>query len=387
MSFNYYTPTKLFIGNEEKNISEIISLYGYKHVLFVYGKNSIKKSGLYDTITCSLNKNNILFYEVSGVSPNPKLELVVHTLKNKPKVDMILAVGGGSVIDTAKLLAVSYFYDGDPWDFISQKVVPQKALPIGVILTISAAGSEMSNSCVITNSELKIKKGFNNDLVRPQFAIMNPKLTYTVSKYQTACGIVDIMLHTLERFITKEESSLADEFGLSILKTVYRYGLKAYNDPTDYEARKAIMLASSFSHNGLTSIGRPFCFRAHLIEHVLSGVHDNIAHGAGLAVVWIAYSKFIYKHILDKYLRLAYEVFAIEPSGDEEKDAYLGIVKLSSFFNALNMPQTLSDLNIDHKEVNELIDLCTLNDTRVVNDVIPLRRTEFNEIFRLMEEI
>jgi alcohol dehydrogenase YqhD (iron-dependent ADH family) len=245
----------------------------------------------------------------------------------------------------------------------------------------------MSNSCVISNPELKMKNGFNSDLVRPKFAIMNPELTYSLPKYQMACGIVDIMMHTLERFITPYESDLADNFCIGLLKCVYKNGLIAYNDPKNYKARREIMLASSFSHNGLMELARPMCFRCHQFEHVLSAVHDEIAHGAGLAVCFPAYAKYIYKKspiAFMRFLRLAYEVFEVEPSMDKEKDCLLGIERLVEFFKNLNMPTKMADLGIDKSELEDLSLRVSWNKTRVIEDVIPLTYKEMREIYELM---
>lgn len=386
MSNLYYAPTKLYIGSEEERVGEIIKNMGYKNILFVYGKSSIKKSGLYDKVVKSLNDSNINFIEASGVEANPKVEFVREVLAKNFEIDFILAVGGGSVIDTAKSIAVSYKTGLDPWDFNSKKETPKSALPIGVILTIAAAGSEMSNSCVISNLSIPAKNGFNSDFVRPKFAIMNPINTYTLPKYQTACGIVDIMMHTLERYITPYESDLADNFCIGLLKTVYKFGPIAYNEPENYQARREIMLASSFSHNGLMELARPMCFRAHQFEHVLSAVHDNIAHGAGLAVVWIAYAKYIYKNEIafERFLRLAYEVFGIEKTLDKVADCYNGILKLEEFFKSLGMPTRMKDLGVDISELEDLSLKVSWNKTRVIEDVIPLTYKEMREIYELM---
>ena len=387
MSNIYYAPTKLLIDYDIHNIGNLIEEYGYKRVLVVYGKGSIKNIGLYDIVINSLKDKNITFFEEGGVEANPKVEFVRNVLKKDYDIDFILAIGGGSVIDTAKSISVSYKTNIDPWEFNAKREIPKKALPIGVILTIAAAGSEMSNSCVISNPELKMKNGFNSDLVRPKFAIMNPELTYSLPKYQIACGIVDIMMHTLERFITPYESDLADNFCIGLLKCVYKNGLIAYNDPKNYKARREIMLASSFSHNGLMELARPMCFRCHQFEHVLSAVHDEIAHGAGLAVCFPAYAKYIYKKspiAFMRFLRLAYQVFEVEPSMDKEKDCLLGIERLVEFFKNLNMPTKMADLGIEKDELEDLSLRVSWNKTRVIEDVIPLTYKEMREIYELM---
>lgn len=384
--FTYYAPTKLYIGKEEEHVGSIIKELGFKKVLLVYGGGSIKKSGLYDVVMNSLKENGLEVIERGGVQPNPEVAWVRDVINSKLDFDFILAVGGGSVIDAAKSVAATYPSDLDAWEYSSRRVSPKKTVPLGVILTIAAAGSEMSSSCVITNPEIPLKQGFNSDLFRPVFSIMNPELTFSVSKYQTACGIVDIMMHTIERYITKEDSELADEFSIAVLRTVYNNGLIAYNDPTNYKARRELMLASSFSHNGLTQIARGSCMRAHQFEHVLSGVHTDVAHGAGLAVVWPAYCKFIYKNEVAqvKLARVAHDVIGIKDSGDQEKDALEGIIKLQDYFKQLGMPSTLEELGFKDEEFDDLVLKTSWNKTRTINDVIPLTHNEILEIYKLM---
>ncbi len=384
--YTYYAPTRLIIGREEQNTGKIIASYGFRKVLFVYGGGSIVRSGLYDTVKKSLLDAGLAVAEAGGVEPNPKISFVRKTLEAKPDADFILAVGGGSVIDTAKSLAVSMASGTDPWEFSAGRAVPEKALKIGVVLTIAAAGSEMSDSCVISDPDSKDKRGFRSDLIRPLFAVMNPELTFGVSKYQTACGIVDIMMHTLERYITDQPGSLANELSIGLLKTVMDSGLTAFEDPEDYEARKQLMLASSFSHNGLTSIGRGMCFRVHQLEHAVSGAFDRVSHGAGLAVCWPAYSLYIYRNpaVLPKFVRLARDLLCIPDSGDDEKDALAGILKLKKFFASLDMPVSLGDLGIDESEIPGLALLCSRNRTRVLEDVVPIGCDEMESIFRLM---
>ena len=384
--FSYNAPTKLFIDYDINNLGEIINSYGYKRVLFLYGGGSIKKNGLYEEIVNSLNKSNISYIEVGGVEPNPKVSFVRNVLEKNYEFDLILAVGGGSVIDTAKSIAVSYKKGIDPWKYNSHEVVAESSMPVGVILTISAAGSEMSSSCVITNEELKIKQGFNSEVNRPLFAIMNAELTYSVSKYQTACGIVDIMMHTLERYISSGNSMLAEEFAIGLIKTVVVNGKIAYHNPDDYQARKELMLASSFSHNGLTHVGKNYKMRAHAFEHIISGFYDDVTHGAGLAIVWPAYSKYVYKNPLltPLFARLAYEIFGIEKTADEASDAYLGIIKMEEFFKELDMPTRLEDVAINISDLERFALTLTKNKTTIIKDVVDIDYEASKAIFSLM---
>ena len=386
--FSYNAPTRLYIDYNLENLGELITNYGYKNILFIYGGGSIKKMGLYDKVVESLNKYGVNFIEVSGVEPNPKVEFNREVLSKNYEFDMILAVGGGSVIDAAKNIAVSYKSGIDPWKFNSHEVAPTKALPIGVVLTISAAGSEMSSSCVITNSEFETKQGFNSEVVRPLFAVMNPELTFSVSKYQTACGVVDIMMHTLERLVSNEASMLADEFAFGLLKTVVKNGTIAYNNPNDYNARKEIMLASSFSHNGLTNIGRGYKMRAHAFEHVISGFYDNVSHGAGLAIVWPAYAKYIYKNplVTPLFARLAYELFDVEKTNDLTSDAYNGIIKMEEFFTSLSMPTRLNHVGINTSDIERFTLKLLKGKDGVIKDVIDIDYNVAKAVFSLMFE-
>lgn len=382
----YNAPTKLFIDSSINDLGRIIRSYGYKKILFLYGGGSIKQTGLYQEVIESLLKNEIEYIEVGGVEPNPKLSFVEEVLAKNYDFEMILAVGGGSVIDTAKSIAVSYKTNINPWKFNAHEVTPEKAIPVGVVLTISAAGSEMSSSCVITNSELNIKQGFNSEVIRPLFAVMNAELTYSVNKYQTACGIVDIMMHTLERYISNEESMLADEFALALLKTVVKNGRIVYNNPNDYQARKELMLASSFSHNGLTHVGRKYLLRCHIFEHIISGLYDNVTHGAGLAIVWPAYSKYVYKNpvLTPLFAKLAYELFDVEKTSDLASDAYKGILKMEQFFKELDMPTRFEEVGIEETNLERFSLALTKNKTSVIKDVVDIDYDVAKAIFSLM---
>lgn len=310
----YYSPTKVYFGNYEEEVGKVIHEYGYKKVLFHFGKHSIYQSGLYQIVIQSLKQYQIDYVELGGVEPNPKIDLVrkgVDLVKTN-EVDFILAVGGGSVIDSAKAIACGAKVDFDPWLFSTHEKTPSVSLPIGVILTISAAGSELSNSCVITHPNLKIKNGFNSDIIRPIFAIMNPKLTCSVSKYQTACGIVDIMMHTMERYFVDESLTFTDEMAIGLLKSVVHSGKRVMENLNDEEARASLMIASSFSHNGLTGIGKTMYFSVHKLEHILSGTYDYISHGAGLAVLFPAWAKWVYPNLREKFDIFVTEVMQVK---------------------------------------------------------------------------
>ena len=387
INFDFYSPTKIYFGKDrELEVGNIIKGYGFKKILLHYGKSSIKKTGLYDKVVTSLNNAGIEFVELGGVEPNPKLSLVkvgVEICKSSD-IDMILAVGGGSVIDSAKSIACGTFIDVDPWLISNHTIKPEKALPVGVILTISAAGSELSNSCVISHDELLIKNGFNSDLIRPLFSIMNPELTYTVSKFQTGCGIVDIMMHTLERnLVDVGRNEFALNMSEGLLKAVMDAGSIAINNPNDYEARAILMIASSFSHNGLTGMGSVMYFTVHKLEHQISGLFDEVAHGAGLSVLFPAWAKYVYKDFIPYFSRLAYNVMGIDKNIKEIDAALAGILKIEAYFKSLDMPTTLHDLGIDFSKIEEMADRITNNDTITVPGIKELNKQDVIEIFNI----
>ena len=387
INFEYYSPTKIFFGkNREEEVGKIIKNYGYSKILLHYGKNSIKKNGLYDKVVESLKKEGINFVELGGVEPNPKVSLVSRgvELSRSEGVEMILAVGGGSVIDSAKSIACGFYANVDPWLFNAHEATPSKALPVGVILTISAAGSELSNSCVITNDETKVKSGFNTDLIRPLFSIMNPELTFTVSRYQTGCGIVDILMHTLERYLTDVGSNLFErKIAEGLMKVVLEAGKVVILDPTNYEARSNLMIASSFSHNGLTGIGAKMYFTVHKLEHEISGTFDEVAHGAGLSVLFIAWAKYLYKDYATIFSRFAYEVMQVDRTLDEETAALKGIYMLESYFMSIGMPVRLQEIGVDLSKIEEMADRLTKGDTVCILGIKNLNKTDIIEIFKL----
>ena len=383
LDFIYYAPTKVFFGKgRQKEVGKIIKDYGYKTIMMQYGKNSIKESGLYDQVIKSLTENEIKVIEMGGVEPNPKVSFVREAIKvaKENNVEMILAVGGGSVIDSSKTTAVGAVTDKDIWEFPTHKAVPENALPVGCILTHSAAGSEMSASAVLTNMELNMKRGFNSDFNRCKFAIMNPELTYSVSKYQTACGVVDIMAHTMERyFMPGEPTDLTDRIAESVLKATIRAAKTIMENPCDYDARANIMWASSLSHNDLTSCGRNYALPVHQLEHALSGEFDFIAHGAGLAVLFPAWAKYVYEKNIPRFAQFARRVWDVEET-DEKTMALNGIEKMEEFFKSIGMPLKLREFGID-KNSERLAELCTFSKTRTIKSYIELDFDIIKEIF------
>ena len=369
-NFEFYSPTKIYFGTDsELKVGQILKEHDAHKVLIVIGKNSVIKSGLLDRVVKSLFENGIDYVLLSGVRANPTFDLVEQGVKlaRENNVDFILPIGGGSVIDTAKCIAVNFDYYGDIKDFNFHVVPVNKALPLGAILTISAAGSELSNSCVIQDDETGMKVGFNSDLVRPVFAIENPELTLSVSKEQTAYGIVDIMMHSLERYFSySEEFELADEFALGLIKNVVDVGLLCHKNPTNYEYRARIMLASSLSHNGITSVGKSYTMYVHQLEHPVSGMFPNIAHGCGLAVLWPAWASYYLPYEQEKLAKLGRRVFSLNIVDDMEC-AKKTIECVKKYFKELGMPSSLKELGIKESDIDELVDRVTRKGTRIIS--------------------
>lgn len=383
--FNFVSPTRIHFGKNAMNfLSEEIK-NKYKKVLLVYGQNSIKKIGVYDAVISQLSSANVEYFEISGVRPNPEISKVKEGLKlvRENNIDLILAVGGGSVIDTAKSIAASFYYDGDPFDLNLHKVKPEKALPLGVVLTISASGSELSDSCVVMNDSTKVKQGFNSDVVRPSFAIMNPEYTYSVSKYQTGCGIVDIISHSLERYFSPSENlEVSDSLALSIMKDTIEAGKVAIKDPNNYDARAALMLLGAYSHNGLTSLGKEKQMPIHKMEHALSAYDIRIAHGAGLSILIPAWMEASYKNDVDKFVRFTKEIFGVEEK-NKINTALKGIALLREYFKSIGMPVSLKEVELSAKDIPTLVDMM-FADTRMIGQksINPLSKEDVEEMLR-----
>ena len=370
IDFDFISPTKIYFGNnKEELIGQICLDGGYKRVYIVIGQGSVKRSGLLERVLESLNKSGIKYQILEGVRPNPTID-VCHKGIEEARIfvpNLILAIGGGSVIDTAKNIAAGYFYAGDSFDFNLHKAKPKKALPVGVILTISASGSELSNSCVIQDDDKKVKRGFNDDLIRPVFAIENPKLSYSVSKTQTAYGIVDIMMHTLERYFNASSSNEpADGFAEALLRSVIKAAKTVIDNPTDYDARAVLMLMSSLSHNDLTSIGKGKMLFVHQIEHAVSGVYPEVAHAAGLAVLFPAWAKYYVNYDVDKFNALATNVFNLHKLNKLD-NAKAGIQEIEKLFASLDMPKSFKDLGINNVDVELLANIVTDDGNRIIS--------------------
>ena len=380
-NFIYYTPTKVYFGkDEEEKVGKIIKEYNPKKVLIHYGMSSAEKSGLLDKVEKYLDMENISYITLGGVKPNPELSLVRKgiELSKREDVDFILAIGGGSVIDSAKDIANGLANPlDDVWDYSIGVKKPSKTIKKGCILTISAAGSEMSNSCVITNDITKEKRGYGSDMNRMDFAIMNPELTYTVSKYQTACGAVDIAMHTIERFFCiGGDTYLTDEIALAIIKSTMKAGLDSYNNPYDYAARSNMMWASSLAHNGLTQCGRNFLLSVHQLEHELSGMYSEIAHGAGLAALFPSYARYVYKSNIERWTKYSEYIFGTT-------DILKAISLQEEYYKSLGMPTNLKQLNVKEEDLEVLAYKTSRSKTRILDGYMKLGYDEILDIFKM----
>jgi alcohol dehydrogenase YqhD (iron-dependent ADH family) len=388
-SFTYYSPTKVLFGRGcEQNVAEEIRAFGGKKVMVVYGGHSAEKSGLLDRVVRALEKAGLPYRLLGGVRPNPHLDLAEKGTKLALEcgTDFLLAVGGGSVIDTAKAIALGAANpETNLWNFWLQKAVPKKSLPVGVILTIAAAGSETSSSTVLTNQETGEKRGMSNELNRPRFAFLDPELTFTLPKYQIACGVVDIMMHTLDRYFTPTKGNeLTDEIAEALLRVVIRNGPKALERPGEYQARSELMWAGSVSHNGLTGLGAVMDFATHQLGHELSAMFD-VAHGASLSAMWESWAKYCYETEPERFARYARNVWGIT-CGDTEAAALQGIKKTVSYFKSLQMPVDFSTLGIgvqSEEVLRELADRCVFRGKRKVGNFRILDREDIYQIYRM----
>ena len=386
-NFTFNSPTKFIFGKDTENqVGELLKSYKAKKVLIHYGGGSIKRSGLFDRVVEALEQSNIDYIELGGVIPNHRDTLVYEgiDLCKKEQIDLILAVGGGSVIDSAKAISAGALYDGDFWDFWDQKLKIQETLKIGVILTIPAAGSEGSNSSVITKTEGMLKRGLNCDLYRPTFAIINPELTYTLPTYQTAAGIVDMISHILERYLTKTKNViLVDRLAESTMVSIIEAAKVVMKEPTNYEARATICWASTIAHNGFLGVGRVSDWATHRLEHELSALYD-VTHGAGLAVMFPAYMKYTIMEDIQRYRRLAIKVFDVKDNKRKPlKVAQAGIRALESFFKQIGMPTSFKDIGAKEEDIPKMIEKLKINVGERVGNFKSLTMEDAENIYRI----
>lgn len=377
-NFIYETPTKVYFGaGEESKVGKLVAAFAPKKVLIHYGGQSAEKSGLLNKVRESLRAENIDFVELGGVQPNPVLSLVRRGIElcRAEGVDFILAVGGGSVMDSSKDIANGVANpEVDVWDFSLGKATPAKTLHKGCILTLAAAGSEMSNSCVITREETQEKRGYGCSANRFDFAIEDPELTYSVSKYQTACGAVDIAMHTMERFFCPgSDTYVTDNIALAVIKSALRAGKDAYKAPDDYVARANMMWASSLAHNGLTQCGRTFQLMVHQLEHEISGMYPEVAHGAGLAALWCSWARYVCDANVPRFLQWATEVWGLETDPDNPMETVIRAIDLQEeYYKSIGMPIDIKALGVKPEDLPELALRCSRNKTRKVNGDRPL---------------
>lgn len=350
--FKYFTPTKVLFGkNTENKVADLIQEFGGKKVLIHYGGGSVIRSGLMQKVTDKLDTAGIKYVKLGGAVPNPRLSLVYEGIElcKKEGLDFILALGGGSAIDSAKAIGYGVMNDGDVWDLYDYKKQAKACMPLGVILTLAATGSEMSDSSVITKEEGLVKRGYSSDFCRPRFAILNPELTMTLPDHQTACGCTDIMMHTMERYFTNGGNmELTDSMAEALLRTVKENAKILARDPKNYDARAEVMWAGSLSHNGLTGCGNDGGdWMTHKLEHELGGLYD-VAHGAGLAAIWGSWARYVYKNCLPRFKRYAINVMGIAPNaGSDEEIALKGIEAMEDFYREIKMPTNLRELGVN----------------------------------------
>ena len=386
--FNYYTPTKVVFGkNTELKVADLIREFGGTKVLIHYGGGSVIRSGLMQRVTDTLDAAGIPYVMLGGAVPNPHLGLVYEGIElcKKEGIDFLLAVGGGSAIDSAKAIGYGVTNEGDVWDFYDYKREVTACLPVGVILTLAATGSEMSDSSVITKEDGLVKRGYSSDYGRPKFAIMNPELTMTLPDYQTACGCTDIMMHTMERYFTNGGNmEITDSMAEGLLRTVKANALILAKDPKNYDARAEVMWAGSLAHNGLTGCGNDGGdFMTHMLEHEMGGLYD-VAHGAGLAAIWGSWARYVYKNCLPRFKRYAINVMGVEPTGTDEEIALKGIEAMEDFYRSINMPTNMRELGISptDDELKTMAHKCAVGVGGASGSAMVLKEEDMLAIYR-----
>ena len=386
-SFNFLSPTEFVFGKErEKECGKYVRKYGGSKVLIHYGSGSVVRSGLLDRVKQSLEAEDIPFVLLGGVMPNPRDVLVYEgiALCKKEKVDFILAVGGGSVIDSAKAIAMGIPYDGDFWDFYSGRAQIRSAVSVGTVLTIAAAGSEGSGDSVITKEEGMLKRGAGSEYIRPKFSVMNPELTCTLPAYQTACGATDIMAHVFERYFTNTtEVEITDRLCEAVLITMVKETPRVIADPNNYDARANIMWAGTVAHNGIVGVGREQDWNSHGIEHELSGLYD-CAHGAGLAVIMPAWMEFVMHHNPMRFAQMANRVFGVPMNFENpEETAAKGIYAFRSFLRAIGMPINFEELGAREEDIPVLVEKFGLGEDGRTGGFVKLSSADVASIYKL----
>ncbi len=387
-NFEFRNPTKILFGRgAEEKVGVETAAYSQK-ILLHFGGGSIKASGLYDRVTAALKKAGVDWVELGGVKPNPRLSLVYEGVKlcRQHGLGLILAVGGGSVIDSAKAISMGAVFDGDVWDFYLGKGAPVQALPIGTVLTIPAAGSEASTGTVITNETGWLKRAVNSELIYPRFSILNPELAFSLPKFQVACGASDILAHLMERYFTNTtQVAFTDRLLEATMKTIIATVPQVLANPHDYAAWSEMMWAGTIAHNNLLNTGRTGDWASHDIEHEISGIYD-VAHGAGLAVVFPAWMKFTVQHDLNRFVQWAVRVWNVELDVfNPEATAREGIRRMEAFFRAIGLGTRLAELGIQADRLQEMAEKCTAGNTRTVGNFVKLDQKAVFEILSLTQ--
>ncbi len=385
-NFNFCSPTEFVFGRDRENeTGRYVKKYGGKKVLIHYGSGSVIRSGLLGRVKKSLEGEGISFVELGGVKPNPRDTLVYEGIElcRREKVDFILSVGGGSCIDSAKAIAMGVPYEGDFWDFYLKRSEIKSALPVGVVLTISAAGSEGSGDSVITQEKTGAKRGTGSDLIRPRFSVLDPALTCTLPAYQTVCGAADIMAHVFERYFTNTvEVEITDRLCEAVLLTMVKETPRVIADPDNYDARANIMWAGMVAHNGLVGVGRSQDWNSHGIEHELSGLYD-CAHGAGLAVIMPAWMEFVMSHNVMRFAQAAVRVWGCEMNFEKpEYTAAMGIRRFRKFLREIGLPINLKELGAREEDVPLLVKNMGLNGGKT-GGFVSLSEEDIAEIYKI----
>ena len=390
--FTYFAPTKVVFGKgAEGQVGKLCKEQGATKVLVHFGGGSAKRSGLLDRVCAALEEEGLPYVTLGGVVPNPRLSLVYEGIElcRREGVDFLLAVGGGSVIDSCKAIGYGLANDFDVWELFDKKRAAAGCAPVGAVLTIAAAGSEMSDSTVITKDEGELKRGYNSNYCRCKFAVLNPELTYTLPEYQTACGVTDIMMHIMERyFVNVETMTVTDTMAEAVIRDVLRYGKAALEDPRDYRARAEIMWAGSLAHNGLLCAGGPNGdWASHQIEMELSGMF-GVAHGAGLAAIWGSWARYVMDQKPERFAQFAYRIFDLPQTGDPTADGLRGVEAMEDYFRSIRMPVNLRELGVGElteEQIDELAEKCTYFGRRTIGQFKVLGKEDIKAIYRMAQ--
>ena len=385
--FSFYTPTRIIFGRGvTDHVGENLQQAGYKRCLVVYGGGSVVKNGVLGRVKASLDAVGVEHVELGGVRPNPEIASVREgiELALASDVDLILPVGGGSVIDCAKAIALGIKYDGDVWDIFRKRAKPAGRVPVACVLTIPASGSEASNSCVISNDAEHLKCGCNTDLNRPVMSFMDPELTFTLPPYQTAAGITDMCAHIFERYFSATgDTPVSDNIAVGLLRAIRVSAYRIQRDPADYDARANIMWAGTLAHNGLTARGRQEDWLSHGMEHELSASKTEVTHGAGLAVIFPAWMRHVYRQNPQRFVNLGIEWFGLVPTGDADADALNAIDRIQEFFVSLGMPRYLDEFGFVKADVEEMIPrlLANYGGAWPIGSFMPLHEDDVRAIY------